>query len=166
MSETTRQDLFDKANELALDFPKNIATAKLEAMIAEASGPTVSTGEQEQEPEVAVVAAAKPTKLQARRAFIAQRKKVALKTSVVTITNRDSRDNDVTTTAYLSFENQYFGVSKNVPLDVAVELEQALIDIAESTTITLHKDEVIDGKRTGNKVAISVKKYVVSYAKG
>jgi len=88
-----------------------------------------------------------------------------MKTRIVTITNKDNRDNDFTTTASLSFENQFFGLAKNVPLDVPVELEQALIDIAESTIITHHKDEIVDGKRTGNKVPVSVKKYVVSYGK-
>jgi len=29
--------------------------------------------------------------------------------------------------------------------------------------MTLHKDEIIDGKRTGNKVATRVKKYAISY---
>ena len=83
---------------------------------------------------------------------------------MVTITNKDPRDNNFTTTASLSFENQYFSIAKNVPLDVKVELEQALIDIAESVIITLHKDEIVGGKRTGNKVPVRTKKYVVSYA--
>jgi hypothetical protein len=44
-----------------------------------------------------------------------------------------------------------------------VELEQALIDVAKETVITLHKDEVINGRRTGNKVPVKTRKYNVSY---
>ena len=92
-------------------------------------------------------------------------KKRAFKTTVITLTNKDNRENDVVTTAYLSFENQYFGLSKIVPLDIPVELEAALIAIAERSMITLHKDEIIDGKRTGNKTPVRVKKYAISYGK-
>lgn len=99
------------------------------------------------------------------RMKIAEAKKKAFATSIVTITNKDPRENDVMTTTTLSFENQYFGLSKIVPLDVPVELEKALIDIAESTRITLHKEEVVNGRRTGNKVPVSVKKFVVSYSR-
>ena len=163
-----REDLISKANDLGLEFKKNIPTSKLKAIIAESSGPAVKAEEPVAEEVTAPVAKATAKVLtveQKRRQFIAMRKAKATKTRVVTITNKDNRDNDVTTTAPLSFENQYFGVAKNVPLDVPVELEQALIDIAESTTITQHKDEVVNGKRTGNKVPIATKKYVVSYAK-
>lgn len=170
MANEERQALIDKANELGLEFAKNISTAKLAAMVAESEGPAVKAEEIEEEVVAEVKsapskAAPATTKAQQRRQFIAKRKAEALKTRVVTITNKDNRDNDFTTTAPLSFENQYFGVAKNVPLDVPVELEQALIDIAESTMITHHKDEVVNGKRTGNKIAVSAKKYVVSYAR-
>jgi hypothetical protein len=88
-----------------------------------------------------------------------------MKTSIVTITNKDNRENDVMTSVYLSFENQYFGLSKQVPLDLPVELENSLIKIAEGVRITLHKDEVRDGRRTGNKIPTSVKKFAISYAR-
>ena len=172
MSERT--DLIEKAKDLNLDFAGNISTAKLTIMVNEASGPAVKAEEKEEdETESAVVAKTKPEAGNVkvisadlkRRQFIAKRKAIAMKTRVVTITNKDNRENDVTTTAPLSFENQHFGIAKNVPLDMPVELEQALIDIAESTCITHHKDEIVNGKRTGNKVPVQVKKYVVSYAK-
>lgn len=163
---TEREELLEKANDLGLEFKGNISNVKLAEIVAEASGPAVKTDEEaEVTPEVVAPVTRKLSADQKRRQFIANRKKAAMKTRVVTITNKDNRDNDATTTAPLSFENQHFGCAKNVPLDVPVELEQALIDIAESTCITLPKDEIIDGRRTGNKVATSVKKYVVSYAK-
>jgi len=107
----------------------------------------------------------KPSKRMLMRRKIAEARKKAFKTHIVTLTNKDSRENDVMTTVNLSFENQYFGLSKIIPLDVPVELEKALIDIAESTRITLHKDEVVSGKRTGNKIAVSVNKFAISYSR-
>ena len=107
----------------------------------------------------------KPSKRMLMRRKIAEARKKAFKTHIVTLTNKDSRENDVMTTVNLSFENQYFGLSKIIPLDVPVELEKALIDIAESTRITLHKDEIVSGKRTGNKVPVSVKKFAISYSR-
>lgn len=90
-------------------------------------------------------------------------KRKAMAKRVVTLSSNDKRDSEYTTTAYLSMENQYFGVSKLVPLDIPVELEECLIDVAKTTYITLHKDEVVNGRRTGNKVPVRTRKYNVSY---
>lgn len=94
---------------------------------------------------------------------IAEMKKKALKKRIVTVSSNDKRDSEYTTTAYLSVSNQYMDIAKLVPLDIPVELEQCLISVAKTATITLHKDEIRDGRRTGNKVAVSVRKYNVSY---
>ncbi len=99
-----------------------------------------------------------------RRQVVAKARAAAFKKHIVTITNKDSRENDKVTTAYLAFENQYFGVARSVPLDIPVELEEALIKIALQCTMALHKDEVVNGKRTGNKITVKVKKYVVSFS--
>ena len=166
MASAERQALLDKANDLGLEFKGNISSKKLQEMIDEAAGPAIAAKYLEGEPEVVQVARAeKQSAKMTHRQFVKKRKDEAMKTRVVTITNKDPRDNEHTTTAHLSFENQHFGVAKIVPLDIAVELEQALIDIAESTRITQHRDEIVNGKRTGNKVPVSVKKYVISYAK-
>ena len=165
MSNEERSTLVDQANELGLEFAKNTSTKKLSEMIKDAQGPAVKLEESETSTNVLQSKQKVLSKEQIRRKKISERKAAAFKTRIVTITNKDNRDNDFTTTAQLSFENQFFGLAKNVPLDVPVELEQALIDIAESTVITHHKDEVVDGKRTGNKIPVSVKKYVVSYSK-
>lgn len=103
------------------------------------------------------------TKDQIFREMIGEAKKQAMKTSVVTISSNDKRDNDSMTVAYLGFENQYFGVSKLVPLDIPVQLEEALINIAKTTVVTLHKDEIKNGRRTGNKVPVRARKLSVSY---
>jgi len=88
-----------------------------------------------------------------------RQKKRLTNTRVVTLSSNDKRENHVTSTAYLSCGT----LSRIVPLDIPVELEEALIIIAETTPITLHVAEVIDGKRTGNSVPKSIKKYNVSY---
>lgn len=160
MANEERTALLEKANELSLDFPDNIPTKKLQAMIDEASGPKIK--EDKEEPKVSQGQTL--TKEQKLRKRIAEKRKKAFKTRVVTITSKDTRENSVTTTAPLSFENQYFGLSKIVPLDVAVELEQGLIDVAKSTMITHHVDEVVKGVRTGNKITKRTNKYVVSYS--
>lgn len=182
-----RKELLKEAEELGLDFPKNIPTDKLEALIMDSL--ETEQGDKLTEEEQAAEEKAKKEEAEAHaklmndvkkaesvkgsgelsrksriRQKIAEAKKKAFKTRIVTLTNKDNRENDIMTTANLSFENQHFGLSKIVPLDVPVELEQALIDIAESTRITLHKDEIVDGKRTGNKIPVSVKKFAVSYS--
>ena len=178
---TDREKMLQEANDLGISFPGNISNIKLSAMLAEAKGlPTPhapapagpamkAEPEAESVKEVAIHAreahrvAARAVALK-RRKYVKTKKAEAFKTQIVTLTNKDPRDNNVTTTAYLSFENQYFGVARMVPLDIPVELETALIKIAAGCTMTLHKDEIVGGKRTGNKVPTRVKKYAISYS--
>ena len=174
-----REDMIAEAHDLELEFKGNISNVNLAAMLAEAkgepaplnekppAGPAVKAEEppkpddEVQEPASVVLARSKHAK---RRAAISRAKKEAFQTKVVTLTNRDPRENDKVTTAYLSFENQHFGLSKSVPLDIPVELEVALIHIAETALMTIHRDEVKNGRRTGNKITGRVKKYSVSYS--
>ncbi len=173
MASEERKNLIDQANALGLEFPKNISTKKLQAMVDESAGPAVKPEEPAEvaeapaadEPVERIAPSAPMSKSLSLRQRIAEAKKKAFATRVVTITNKDNRENSFTTTVHLSFENQHFGLSKIVPLDIPVELEQALINLAENTMMTLHKDEIVDGKRTGNKVAVTVKKFAISYAK-
>jgi len=179
---TKRTEMMDEANNLGLTFPGNISNIKLASLLAEASGlpvPDIDSAppgpavkaepEEESIKDVALNAkeshriAAQRTAL-SRRKYVAEQKKKAFKTSIVTLTNKDPRDNTVMTTCYLSFENQYFGIARMVPLDIPVQLEAALIKIAASCVMTLHKDEIVNGKRTGNKVPTRVKKYAISYS--
>jgi len=174
---TEREDLINEANGLELEFHSNIPTTKLQGLIAEAkgeppavnepapAGPALKAGASTEVPDEEAVETVKPklSRYAAKRQKIVKAKQAAMKTKVVTITNKDNRENDIMTTAYLSFENQHFGLSKVVPLDIPVQLEVSLIHIAENTIMTLHKDEIIGGKRTGNKVPVRVKKFAFSY---
>ncbi|MCP4487729.1 MAG: hypothetical protein GY820_10495 [Gammaproteobacteria bacterium] len=180
-----REDLIAEATDLGLEFKGNISNVKLEELIQnfgeppaveEFAPPSPATKPDPESEDLDPLTAKGPSaartpqemimeKDRRKRQAVAKAKKRAMETSVVTITSKDNRENDVTTTAYLSFENQYFGMSKNVPLDVPVELERALIEIAASCTMTLHKDLVVAGRRTGNKVPVTVKKYAISYSR-
>ena len=176
MSNFDREAMIAEANDLGLEFKGNISNVNLAELIAEHKGepppvdetPPPSPEVKEQTPAEIIAEqaqAAAQRKIDKRRQAVAEAKRKAMKTQVVTITNKDNRENDVMTTVYLGFENQHFGLSKLVPLDRPVELEQCLIDIAATTTMTLHKDEIIDGKRTGNKVPTRVKKFAISYGR-
>ena len=151
-----RDDVIAVAKGLGLEFPSNIPTDKLVEKITEAGG-TLPENKDEQKP----TESARPKTL---REIVAEARKQAFTTRVVTITNKDSRESDVASAAYLSCQNEYFELSKAVPLDVAVELEQCLIDVALATNITLHRSEIVNGRDTGNKVPVSVKKYTISFA--
>lgn len=183
-----REAMIAEANDYGLEFKGNISNIALAQLIADFKGeplpedeapPPSPEAKPDPEPEadleeeLSVPATSEVQRVKdlaalrfrKKREKIAAMKRAAMKTQIVTITNKDNRENDVATTAFLSFENQHFGMAKNVPLDIPVQLEQALIDIAERCLITMHKDEVVNGKRTGNKVPVSVKKYVVSYSR-
>ena len=153
-----RELLVTEANELGLEFQANIPTKKLQSKVDEANG-VVSVSA----PEVATSPVQAVPKVLTKRQKIRAHQEAAFKTRVVTITNKDPRDSAVANTAHLSFENNHFGLAKNVPLDIPVELEVALIKIAASTLMPLHKREYVDGKDTGNMVTVRVKKYAISY---
>jgi hypothetical protein len=177
-----REQMIAEAIDLAIEHKGNISNIALAKLIAEArgepepefdapAGPAVKPEEEEYEDEDVVetpVPQPKRSGAQAvyarKRLKIAAAKTAAMKTTVVTITSKDPRENEVSTTAFLSVENQHFSIGKSVPLDIPVELEQCLIDNARTCKIPMHKDEVKDGRRTGNKITIMVNKYVVSYS--
>lgn len=160
-------ELKDEATKLGLDFTGIKSKVALQELIDTYYKSQAADDLVEEKPEVtediATSQAPAQTRAKGVRGMVAQLKKEALKTRIVRITNNDKRDNHVTTTCYLCCENQYWGISKIVPLDEPVELEQCLIDTAKGVEVVLHVDEIVDGKRTGNKVPKLVKKYVISY---
>jgi hypothetical protein len=143
----TLEELKKEATQLGIEFPSNVSKDNLEALITSNKK----------------VADSNKNKPMSKKQRIAKSRQNAMKLRKVRITNLDKRDSDMSTTAYLGFENQYFGISRLVPLDIDIELEQALCSIAESLVIVLHKDEVVNGKRTGNKISVPGKRYSVQY---
>ena len=162
----TLEELKAEADVLGVEYSKNIGTVKLAEKI-ESYYTSQSAGDSVKEKKEEVVKEA-PQKKQvdaevAHREMVQAAKKAAMETRIVTITSTDKRDNDVMTSEYVAVENQYFSIAKYVPFDIAVELEVCLINVLKEVYITLHKDEIIDGRRTGNKVPMSVKKFNISY---
>lgn len=164
---TKLETLKKEAESLGIEFAKNIGEAKLQDKIDQhyenlAAESSVEVKEEDvvvDEVDAPAVKRAKGIQEIAR-----DLKKAALVKKRVTITSNDQRDNHVADTCYLACENQFWGISKIVPLNIQVELEQCLIDTAAEIIITRHDDEIVDGKRTNNKTVRQVKKYVISYA--
>lgn len=181
---SNREDMIAEAIDLGLDFKGNISNKKLAAMIDEANeaplgddpvverappGPAVKAEHQEEDDEVVesardIVMRRRESAHAKKRREIAVAKNKAMATSIVTITNKDSRENETVTSAYLSVQNLYFARSRYVPLDVPIELEHCLIRNAESCMVTIHRDEMKNGRPTGNKVTRRVPKYTVSHS--
>lgn len=172
------EELKKEATELGIDFKGVKSKVDMQKLIDayyneqsnDSDIPTAKVEETEEEEEkdetvsTPVKSNKKPISKEARIRFaIRDAKARAMKTRVVTITNNDKRDSHMTTTAYLSCENEYFGISRSVPLDVPIELEQCLIDVAVETKMVNHVDEIVNGRRTGNKVPKLTRKYAVSY---
>lgn len=179
MSNTmNREEMIAEAIDFGIEFKGNISNVNLAALLAEYKGEPVPVQEAapKSPPEKKEESMTDEETLQARRQREAQEKfakrrqqiqdakKKAMAKRIVTLTNKDPRENEVVTTAYLAMENQHFGIARLVPLDVPVELEECLIRIATMTPMTQHRDEIIKGRRTGNKVTVTVKKYAVSYS--
>lgn len=156
----TMQELKDEATALGLDFSGMKSKAEVNQLIedhyeSQAAGDFVQVAQEtETKIEEKPVRGGNPMVMLAKRL-----KDNALKKRVVRITSNDKRENHLTTTAFLSCDNQYFSLSKIVPLDVPVQLEQGLIDTAKDIEIVLH---VTDSK-TGMTTPKLVKKYVISY---
>jgi len=187
-----REAMIAEARDLGLEFKGNISNVKLAELIENHfldTQPIPPNPEDVQEPETPK-AAPKPQMSEAEklealrisdpvaynqarqrkranhlREAVKKAKEKAFKKHIVTITNKDPRENEVMTTVHLTCENQYFGISRIVPLDIPVELEACLIHIAASTTMTQPRDEIDrQGRRTGNKIVSRVKKFAISYS--
>lgn len=162
--EKTMDELKEEAMALDLKFKGNISRTNLQTMIeeyydAEMQDSKVTLLPVEKIVNAVVNSSVKVDKKAKLRNRIAEEKEKAFKLRKVVLTLNDKRESDVTTAVYIGFENQFFGKDRIVPLDIPVELEECLIEIARSTKITLHRDQIVNGRRTGNKVPIATNKY-------
>lgn len=163
--EKSFDELKKEATDLGLDLSELKSKAKLQAAIDKFYDNASQDADiaKEKIEEDVIEPKQKLNKKDRLKQLVKEARKAAFKKRKVIITNNDKRDSHMTTTAYLAFENQYFEKALVVPLDEVVELEQGLIDCAKASKIVHHVDEVLNGKRTGNKVPKLVKKYGVSY---
>lgn len=150
--ETTLDKLKQQATDLGIKYSPNIGEETLKTKIAEkldeisVNKPSETSNEDE-------------VKLTRMQKIVEEAKKKAFKKSFVTITNLDKRENEEVTTAYLGFENLYFDLSRIVPLNVVVELEDALIKVAQKAPMTIH----VQDPKTGNKIPKTTNKYSVNF---
>lgn len=164
--EKTLEELKAEADVLGLTYNKNIGADKLAEKIeayyeSQAAGDSVKV---QAEPEVEEAPTpSKGGKVDPMQQLIADMRKQAMATKVVTVINNDPAENSVIQSEYVGFENQFFGKSYYVEYGVPTQLPQGVIEVLKSTPLIIHTDEYVDGKRTGNKVPKQVKKYTISY---
>lgn len=170
--EKTLEELKAEADVLGIEYNKNIGASKLNEKVeayyeSQAAGDSVKVqAEPEAVKEVKKSSGKEETEAERvvrKRTEVMDAKTKAFKTRVVTITNNDPRENSVITADYFGFENQHFGKSLLVPFNVPVELPQGIIEVIKSTPMTIPTDEIIGGRRTGNKIASQARKYNISY---
>lgn len=166
--EKTMEELKEEAKNLGVEFKGNISRSNLEKLIDEAyeeglSGSTVEVRKDAEPIQVVINTSSKKSKEERMRNMISDAKANAFRLKKVTLTLNDKRDQDVTTAVYLGCENQFFSKDRIVPLDIPLELEECLIEVARMTKINIHRDEIINGRRTGNKVKLSVNKFNIQY---
>ncbi len=169
--EKTIDELKQEADTLGITYKNNIGAIRLKERIEEFYEKQTDSGsleelmekaekvEEQKEPDVEK----KKQPAKSSKLNIAAIRAKAFETKIVTISSNDKRENHLVTTAPLSIENEYFGISRDVPLDVPVELEVCLIELAKSLKVVMHVDEIIDGRRTGNKVPKLVHRYVINF---
>ena len=84
----------------------------------------------------------------------------AMKTTVVTITDNDQRENNYTTVVSVNCSNAYFDLgTKRIPLNVPVELEQGFIDVLSEIRIPMH----VRDANTGQSKTVLRNRYSVAY---
>lgn len=158
--EKSIEELKAEADTLGIVYNKNIGPDKLAAKIEEHYSASETSG-------AAIIAAAnsKSTKVvEEPRRTIRQmannaRDKASV-TSIVTITDNDQRENNLTTIVSVTCANQYFDLgTKRIPLNVPVELEQGFIDVLNEIKIPMH----VRDQRTGQSKTVLRNRYSVAF---
>ena len=167
LTDKTMEELKEEAKNLELEFKGNISRSNLEKMIEDKYNESLEESKvtvKSLDPiQVIVNNTPKKDKKSRLRELVAEAKAKAFKLRKVSLTLNDKRDQEVTTAVYLGFENQYFSRDRIVPLDIPLELEECLVEVARMTKITLHRDEIINGRRTGNKIHTPTNKFNIQY---
>lgn len=134
--EETLKALKSEADDLGIKYNPNIGEAKLKEKI-EAHYKAQETGAPKIiEESAASKAEAKVNKL---GEMIKKAEADAKKTTIVTITDNDPRENNLTTTVTVTCVNEYFDLgTKTVPLNTPVELEQGFINVLKEIRIPMH----------------------------
>lgn len=158
----TLDELKAEADSLGIAYNKNIGADKLTAKIdefyaAEEAKSTISS--------IGVVTDIPMTtpavkKSRTIREMAAEAKAKAMVRHVVTITDNDQRENNLTSVVSVTCGNEYFDLgTKRIPLNIPVELEQGFIDVLTEIIYPMH---VIDHK-TGQSVRSLRRRYSIAF---
>ena len=137
--EKSIEELKQEADELGIVYNKSIGADKLAAKIEEFYASRESAG--------AVVATkSKPRTI---REHALEAKTRAEQTKIVTITDNDQRENNLTQIVSVTCANRHFDLgTKRIPLNIPVELEQGFIDVLNEIKIPMHVFNQSTGKTT------------------
>jgi hypothetical protein len=162
------KELKKEADELGVQYPKNVTADKLTEKIdgfydADAtSGPliqaAVAAQDVTEEVEVAKVTAPATDPKHAKRIA---REKAARATHVVTIVDNDQRVNNHTTTCTVNCSNEFFDLGTMVlPLNEKIEVAVGHLKTLESVKIPLHVSDI----KTGMSMVKLRPRYTIAYA--
>ena len=154
--EKTLDELKLEADELGIQYNANIGAGRLAAKIEEHYAGL--------ETAAPVATLEKVAERSARKKTIAERaveaKTAATKTRIVTITDNDQRENNLTTIVSVNCSNDYFDLgTRRIPLNIPVEVEQGFIDVLKEIEIPMH----VRDARTGLARRVIRNRYSIAY---
>ena len=140
--EKTIEELKQEADDLGIQYNANIGTARLAAKIEE-----YYTAQEGSAPVVKLETVAERG---SRKKTIGERaaeaRLEAMKTHIVTITDNDQRENNLTTIVSVNCSNDYFDLgTRRIPLNVPVEVEQGFINVLKEIQIPMHVRDNVTG---------------------
>lgn len=155
--EKTIEELRQEATELGISYNANIGAAKLTEKIEEFYAA--------QEGTVPVVKLETVAERGSRKKTIGERaveaRLEAMKTHIVTITDNDQRENNLTTIVSVNCSNDYFDLgTRRVPLNVPVEVEQGFINVLKEIQIPMH----VRDNATGLGKTVLRHRYSIAYS--
>lgn len=155
----TLDELKAEADSLGIVYNKNIGADKLAAKIDEfytaSETKSTVTVTLKEDPVVPVVKKGRTV-----RELAIEAKAKAMATRIVTITDNDQRENNLTSVVSVTCANEYFDLgTKRIPLNIPVELEQGFIDVLSEVIIPMH---VIDHK-TGQSIRSMRRRYSIAF---
>lgn len=158
-------ELKQEAADLGITFNQNIGEAKLaekiEAFYAAQEGTVVKEVETVESVVVDAPAKVKTTGKRTMRERIEEAKAEAMKTRIVTITDNDQRENNLTTVVSVNCTNMYFDLgTKRIPLNVPVEVQVGFLNVLKEIKIPMH---VADPGRTGLSRRTVRQRYSIAY---
>lgn len=155
--EKTIEELKQEADDLGIQYNANIGAPKLAAKIEEHYAA--------QEGSAPVVKLETVAERGSRKKTIGERaaeaRLAAMKTRIVTITDNDQRENNLTTIVSVNCSNDYFDLgTRRIPLNIPVEVEQGYINVLKEIQIPMH----VRDNTTGLGRTVLRNRYSIAYS--